>query len=494
MHEPADPRRPRVLGGVLTAMRTNPRAWIIAAATAGLVVLGGGSFALGTAFGASSPAPAATTLVTAASATPTKTVVPTSPPRPTATPAAPAARLRTCSVAGLADDGRLGTFEGQVLNAKTGEVLFDRKGTRPAPTASVMKILTAAAALATLGADYRIPTTVVKGSEPGQVVLIGGGDVTLSRTPSGSNPFYKGAAHLDQLAAQVKKAWSADPANDGKPITSLVADSSLFSGPVWLPSWDEHEERIVEGSTAYVTALQVDGDRDDPYVLESSRGTDPVGRAANAFANDLGGGIRVSTGTAASGATQLGQVLSPTVSTMADQALTYSDNTIMETLARLVAIKTGSGSTFAAENAGTRRGLAPYGISTSGIRVVDGSGLSDLNRVPPSFLTRLMVKILNRQSGLGMIYDGLPVSGETGTLAAQYGRFQGASSVARGKINAKTGWINGGYTLAGVVHSADGTPLTFAAFALGDVDNSAMAAIDSLAAGFYRCGGNLSNN
>jgi D-alanyl-D-alanine carboxypeptidase/D-alanyl-D-alanine-endopeptidase (penicillin-binding protein 4) len=138
--------------------------------------------------------------------------------------------------------------------------------------------------------------------------------------------------------------------------------------------------------------------------------------------------------------------------------------------------------------------LGSYGFLFVVIGVVDGSGLSDLNRVPPSFLTRLMVKILNRQSGLGMIYDGLPVSGETGTLAAQYGRFQGASSIARGKINAKTGWINGGYTLAGVVHSADGTPLTFAVFALGDVDNSAMAAIDSLAAGFYRCGGNLSNN
>jgi len=380
-----------------------------------------------------------------------------------------------------------------VLNAKTGQVLFDRDGSKPAPTASVMKILTTAAALATLGPDYRIPTTVVKGSQPGQVVLIGGGDVTLSRTPSGDKPFYAGAAHLDQLAAQVKKAWAADPANDGQPITSLVADSSLFSGPVWQPSWDEHEERIVEGSTAYVTALQVDGDRDNPYVLESSRGTDPVARAADAFASDLGGGVKVSDGKAPAGAKQLGQVLSPTITTMADQALTYSDNTIMETLARLVAIKTGAGNTFAAETEGTVRGLASYGISTAGIHVVDGSGLSDDNRVPPSFLTRLMIKILNRQDGLGMIYDGLPISGETGTLSSGYGRFQGDSSIARGKINAKTGWIDGGYTLAGVVHSADGTALTFAIFALGNVNNSAMSAIDALAAGFYRCGDNLSN-
>jgi D-alanyl-D-alanine carboxypeptidase/D-alanyl-D-alanine-endopeptidase (penicillin-binding protein 4) len=397
-------------------------------------------------------------------------------------------------VASLAADGRLGTLEAQVLNPATGEVLFDRAGTTPGPTASVMKILTTAAALSVLGPDYRVPTTVVKGAQPGQVVLVGGGDVTLSRTPSGSDPFYTGAAHLDDLANQVKQAWNADPANAGQPITSVVLDASLFSGPVWQPSWDEHEERVVEGSTSYITALQADGDRDDPYALESPRSTDPVGRAGAAFADDLGGNISVSEGTAPAGAAQLGQVQSQPVSALAAQALTYSDNTIMEMLARLVAIKTGAGNTFAAENAGTLKGLAAYGIDTTGITVVDGSGLSDDNRVPPSYLTRLMVKILNKQDNLGLIYDSLPVSGKSGTLGPGYDRFTGDSAVARGAVNAKTGWIDGGYTLAGVVHAQDGTPLTFAVFALGDVGNSAKAAIDTLVTGFYRCGNNLSNN
>ncbi|TAM69238.1 MAG: D-alanyl-D-alanine carboxypeptidase [Microbacteriaceae bacterium] len=476
-------------GGVLAAIRRHPRVWLVAAATVGFVLVGGGTVALGALTGAS-----ATPVVIAspsASAGPTPAPTPT---RPVPTPALAASKLRTCSIASLAQDSRLGTLEAQVLNPTTGEVLFDRNGSAPAATASVMKILTAAAALSVLGPNYQVPTTVVKGSAPGQIVLVGGGDVTLSRTATGDRPFYTGAPHLDALAAQVKSAWDADPANNGQPIKSLVLDASLFGGPVWQPSWDEHEERIVEGSTSYITALQVDGDRNDPYAIESPRSTDPVGRAGAAFASDLGGNIIVSTGTAPAGAKQLGQVLSQPVTALLSQALSVSDNTIMEMLARLVAIKTGAGNTFAAENAGVLKGLAAYGIDTTGITVVDGSGLSGDNRVPPSYLTRLMVKIMNRQDGLGVIYDSLPVSGKSGTLGPGYGRFTGDSAVARGVVNAKTGWINNGYTLAGVVHAQDGTPLTFAVYALGNVRDSAKTAIDALVTGFFRCGNNLSNN
>ncbi|HEY5223650.1 MAG TPA: D-alanyl-D-alanine carboxypeptidase [Microbacteriaceae bacterium] len=476
-------------GGMLAAIRRHPRIWIVAAATAGFVLVGGGTVALGALTGAA----ATPVAIASPSASPTPTPTPT-PTRPVPTPALAASKVRTCSVTSLAQDSRLGTLEAQVLNPTTGEVLFDRNGSTPAATASVMKILTAAAALSVLGPNYQVPTTVVKGSAPGQIVLVGGGDVTLSRTATGDSPFYTGAPHLDALAAQAKAAWAADPANNGQPITSVVLDASLFGGPVWQPSWDEHEERVVEGSTSYITALQVDGDRDDPYAIESPRSTDPVGRAGAAFASDLGGNVSVSTGTAPAGAKQLGQVLSQPVTALLSQALSVSDNTIMEMLARLVAIKTGAGNTFAAENAGVLKGLAAYGIDTTGITVVDGSGLSGDNRVPPSYLTRLMVKVMNRQDGLGVIYDSLPVSGKSGTLGPGYARFTGDSAVARGAVNAKTGWINNGYTLAGVVHTQDGTALTFAVYALGNVQDNAKTAIDALVTGFFRCGNNLSNN
>lgn len=475
--------------GILTWIRKNPRTSLIAAVVVGVVLLGGLSFGIGA---ATSPASAMDAARPGASATPSAT--PTV--RPTPSPAPGASKIRTCSVASYASDGGFGTLEAQVVNASTGEVLFDRNGSNPAPTASVLKMLTAAAAFSVLGPDYRVPTTVVKGSQPGQVVVIGGGDVTLTRLPSGEQSFYTNAPHLDDLANQVKQAWASDPANAGQPITSLVVDTSLYSGPVWLSSWDEHEERVVEGSTPYMTSFMVDGDRNNPSAVESPRSTDPVGRAANALADDLGGDITVSAGTAPAGAKQLGQVLSQPVSALAEQALTYSDNTIMEELARLVAIKTGAGNSFSAINAGTLKGLQAYGISEAGLYFADGSGLSADNKVPASYLTQFMIKVLNRQGSLGSIYDGLPVAGKTGTLASGYDRFDGSfSSNAVGHVNAKTGWINTARTLAGVIHAKDGTDLTFAIYALnyGD-DDDALSAIDNLTTAFYECGNNLSNN
>ncbi|WP_344998515.1 D-alanyl-D-alanine carboxypeptidase/D-alanyl-D-alanine-endopeptidase, partial [Agromyces bauzanensis] len=417
------------------------------------------------------------------------------PPTPTAEPARPApaaavtpSRIRTCSVADRAADGRLANLQAQVVNAATGEVLYDRGGTTPSRTASVMKVLTSAAALSVLGPDFRAATTVVKGAEPGSAVLVGGGDVTLSRTPSGTETVYPGAAHLDELAAQVRAAWEADPANP--PLTKLVLDATYFGGDEWEPSWDLVEREY--GYMSNITALQVDGDRDDPTANTSWRSGDPISRAGEAFAAELGGIRVIERGTVPSGAAQLGQVRSPTVAQLVDKALVVSDNTVAEMLARLVAIETGAGNTFGAVNQGVLQGLAAYGLDTTGITVVDGSGLSDDNAVPPSYLTQLFVKINAREANLGVVMDGLPVSGQRGSLSYS-DRFAGDNAVAAGAVSAKTGWIETGYTLSGVVRAQDGATLTFAIYALGDVSDDAKQAIDTLTTGFFLCGDNLSD-
>jgi D-alanyl-D-alanine carboxypeptidase/D-alanyl-D-alanine-endopeptidase (penicillin-binding protein 4) len=349
-------------------------------------------------------------------------------------------------------------------------------------------VLTSAAALSVLGPDHRAATTVVKGAEPGSVVLVGGGDVTLSRTPSGTETVYPGAAHLDELAAQVRAAWNADPSNP--PLRKLVLDASLFGGDEWEPSWDLVEREF--GYMSNITALMVDGDRDDPRAETSWRSPDPIGRAGDAFASALGGVSAIERGTAPAGAQKLGEVFSPTVAQLVDKALVVSDNTVAEMLARLVAIKTDAGNTFGAINQGVLEGLASYGVDTTGNTVVDGSGLSDNNAVPPSYLTQLFVKINAREANLGVIMDGLPVSGQRGSLSYS-DRFAGDNAVADGAVSAKTGWIETGYTLAGVVRAQDGATLTFAVYALGEVSDDTKQAIDTLTTGFFLCGDNLSN-
>lgn len=471
-------------GGVFAFLRKHPRSSIAAAGALTLVLLGGVAVAAGSAVGAPAPVSAP---APSASVTPKPTPTETARPAPDAAPAASIVRM--CSVADLAGDSRLGSFQAQVRNANTGEVLYDRGGNTASRAASVMKVLTSAAALDVLGPDYRATTAVVKGSEPGSVVLVGGGDITLSRTSTGEESAYAGAAHLDALADQVRAAWAADPSNP--PLTSLVLDSSMFGGDEWQPSWNTKE--LSDGYMPRITALQVDGDRDNAYRSTSTRSNDPIGRAGDAFADELGGGVNVSRGTAPAGAAVLGTVQSQPVSTLIQQTLIVSDNAIAEMLARLVAVKSGSGNTFGAIQAGVLGGLASYGIDTAGIAIVDGSGLSDDNAIPPNYLTQLFIKINAREGNLGVIFDGLPVAGGSSGSLSYSDRFTGDSAVADGSVFAKTGWIDTGYTLSGVIHAADGTPLTFAIYALDDVSDNAKTAIDALTAGFYSCGNRLSN-
>ncbi|MCU1442846.1 MAG: D-alanyl-D-alanine carboxypeptidase [Cryobacterium sp.] len=474
----------------MTIFTRHRSAWLATAGIALVALLGTGAVVAGAATGAATAADAARTAANVASASPPPTAT-TPPPRPVPATATSPSRLRTCSVAGLAADGRLANFQAQVLNAATGEVLFDRGGTTPSRTASVLKVLTSAAALSVLGPDYRATTTVLKGAEPGSVVLVGGGDVTLSRLPSGQQSAYSGAPHLDTLAAAAQAAWDADPGTAGTPITHLMLDSSMFGEPAWEPSWNPQER--TDGYMPEITALQVDGDRDNASRNTSARSEDPVGRAGAAFADALGGGVSVTRGTAPAGAVELASVQSQPVSTLIQQSLIVSDNALAEMLARLTAVKSGAGNAFGALQQAIVAGLTPYGIDTTGILIADGSGLSDNNAVPPSYLTKLFVKIHAREGNLGVIFDGLPVAGRTGSLSYT-DRFTGNNAAADGAVFAKTGWIETGYTLAGIIHAADGTPLTFAVYALGDVSENAKQAIDTLTTGFFQCGDNLSNN
>jgi D-alanyl-D-alanine carboxypeptidase/D-alanyl-D-alanine-endopeptidase (penicillin-binding protein 4) len=74
-------------------------------------------------------------------------------------------------------------------------------------------------------------------------------------------------------------------------------------------------------------------------------------------------------------------------------------------------------------------------------------------------------------------------------------RFTGDNADARGHVFAKTGWIKTEYSLAGIIASADGTGLVFAFYAIGEgIGDNAKAALDTLTAGVFRCGDNLSNN
>lgn len=387
-----------------------------------------------------------------------------------------------CTADQLADRWTAGQLFLDARSVRTGKPVLTVRGDEPTQTASTMKLITASAALSTLGADHRFTTRVVPGATPGSVVLVGGGDPTLSRLPSGQDGVYPGAPHLDDLARQVRAAHPGT-------ISVVQVDTGIFDGPAWHPTWTESAR--TSGSVSNITALMVDGDRDDPTDAYSLRSATAVARAATAFAALLGPDVRVDTTSVATpqGATTLGAVRSAPVSRLVGTLLTHSDDTLAEVLARHVAVAEGTGRSFDAIQAGTTKALQHVDVPTTGLRLVDGSGLSPENRVPASALTKLMRAVATHRDGLAPVDAGLAVAGKTGTLG-EHGRFTGAAADARGHVRGKTGTLDDMFGLTGVTDEVAGDRIAFTVFAEGTGDPAARKDIDALAAALWRCGGN----
>ena len=418
------------------------------------------------------------------SGTPTGTPTQTNTETPTANPAG------TCSVKDQASDPRLGTLSAQVIDLGSGDILFDKNGTTPSITASSVKILAAAAAMQALGPNFRISTKVVySASKPDTIVLVGGGDPTLSRLASGSS-VYAGAPRLSDLAQQVND-WAISMGTTE--IKHIVVDSSLITGSTWEPSWPVAER--TGGYQPLITSLMVDGDRANPKAATSARSTDPTGRASREFKKALGAiavNADISSGIAAGGATKIAEVKSAKLPTLINYMISASDNTIAEYLARHVAISQGLPSNLESIQMGYQKALNTMGLDWAGVVVKDGSGESKNDLVPPSFYNNLIAKILGGDANLQSVVKGFPVAGKSGTLA---GRFGGENSVARGHIFAKTGSIYRAYALVGYMDAKDGSRLAFAIQASGAATNpNTKLAIDNLATGFYNCGLELTND
>jgi D-alanyl-D-alanine carboxypeptidase/D-alanyl-D-alanine-endopeptidase (penicillin-binding protein 4) len=147
---------------------------------------------------------------------------------------------------------------------------------------------------------------------------------------------------------------------------------------------------------------------------------------------------------------------------------------------------------FASLDASTKQALSSLGLDAGGSVILDGSGESPENAVSPAFMVKLVKQIFQGSGNLAIVKQSLPVSGESGSLK---NRFKGDNIDAAGKVFAKTGWIQHGYTLAGYITAKDGSNLLFAVYALGPtvVDN-AKDAIDAMVTGIYRCGAGLGNS
>ncbi|WP_460461528.1 D-alanyl-D-alanine carboxypeptidase/D-alanyl-D-alanine endopeptidase, partial [Angustibacter peucedani] len=372
-----------------------------------------------------------------------------------------------------------------VVDAATGDVLLDRDSAQPRVPASTTKLLTAAAVLSTVGGDTRLPTRVVQGASPDEVVLVGGGDMLLG-TGASREDRVVGHAGLADLAAQVAKALAAD----GRHRVVVRFDDTVFEGPNTAPAWAAGD--VAVGYTGRVSALGLGRDR----ALPGHPGpVDPSASAATAFAQALRRqGVTVAGTTARTkadgGATVLGEVRSATVAEVLDTALTESDNALAEVMAKLTAHAMGRPTTFEDSALAVLDAVQALGVQTGTTTIADGSGLGQGSRIPPEVLAAVLALAAGPdQPRLRPLLAGLPVAGFSGTLAERFDR--PATHAAAGVVRAKTGTLTGVSTLAGTTVDRDGRLLVFVLMADRVPAGGTIAArraSDQVAAALAACG------
>lgn len=378
-----------------------------------------------------------------------------------------AARLQAVSRDGI------GTSGVSVLT-DAGTAVAGRGVHRPLAPASTMKLLTTLAAVDALGADHTFSTRVVSPSR-GKVVLVGGGDPLLTdkASKSAAKP-----ASLEVLA----KATAAALTASGVRKVSLGYDATLFTGPDFNPTWKKKWRVFL----ARISPLLVDEGRFNPWQSDPK----PALTAAKAFAKRLkADGITV-TGVkavrASASAASIASVESAPLGTIIGHTLRVSDNLAADVLARQFALATGAEPSFAGATSAVKSWLVAHDLWDPGMRLVDGSGLSDKSRVTPSVLASAVAVSLGTER-LGAVAAGLPVAGKSGTLKD---RFNDASErIARGNVRAKSGTLTSIGALAGYLTTADGTRLVFAVMAnRARGETTARNWLDRTAAALVGCG------
>ncbi|HKK94327.1 MAG TPA: D-alanyl-D-alanine carboxypeptidase/D-alanyl-D-alanine-endopeptidase [Longimicrobiales bacterium] len=439
-------------------------------------------------------------------------------------------RLRA-AVDAVLDQGSYARAEWGVLvvSLDRGDTLVSRNAHTALTPASNMKVLTSAAALHHLGADYRYTTWVladgpiVDGVVEGDLVLYGTGD------PGIADRFFESRGTVfEQLAADLRAAGIREIRG------SVVGDGSRFAGDLRSAAWEpedvnewfaapsgalSYNENVVSvrvspgepgeapiiGSIPDHSGLPVRNegvtvtgaarpplallreDPDDPVLVygEIRAGgadvwrqmtiTDPALFAAHGLTHVLREeGIAVDgapTSLVEQARTRVGSpritvpgtdapaVLaihrSPPLSTYLRAVNQRSHNLYADLILKTLGWEMAGEGSFEAGARVVHDWLVDIGIPTTGLRILDGSGLAPENRVSAATLVAV-IEATSESDAWDAFWESLPEAGDR-TLNRRM-----RSTPAAGNLRAKTGTIRRVSSLSGMVRSADGERLAFA--------------------------------
>ncbi|GAB2605420.1 D-alanyl-D-alanine carboxypeptidase DacC [Paractinoplanes abujensis] len=445
----------------------------------------------------------------------------------------------------LADPVLAGSQAGVVVaDARTGTTLVDRRGTRRLLPASNAKLFTSAAALDVLGPGHRFVTEarasgVRRGSSvTGDVYLRGSGDPVLS--PGDLDTLARDVAatglreitgdlvaddtSFDAQRLGLEWAWDDEKDPGAAPISALTLapDDNYLAGTVAVkavPASVDNQParltvsppsrllRVVNRTTTAGNApgievtrghgtnvLTVTGRvvRGAPPVTAAVTVWDPAALVADVFRTALARhGVRVKGRTVTGKATPaqapvLARHTGRPLRELMKPLLKRSNNAMAEQLVKAIGAQAAGSGTWPAGTNAVAAYLARRGVATDTMRLVDGSGLSRRNLVPPAVIARFLLAVRS-EPWFPLWYDALPVAGRPGPLAGGTLRERMRGTPAAGNVHAKTGTLTGASALSGYVTGPDHRPLVFSAIVNNQLSPSVTPLLDRIAVALASC-------
>jgi D-alanyl-D-alanine carboxypeptidase/D-alanyl-D-alanine-endopeptidase (penicillin-binding protein 4) len=330
------------------------------------------------------------------------------------------------------------------VDARTGTVIFGHNQKIPVHPASNEKLPVSWAALTRLGPGYRFATTVLGTGErvgtvwKGDLYLRGSGDPTLT------------TADIGRLAASLR-------ASGIRSVTGRIrGDETAFDRRRGADGWKRY---FIGGETPPLSALVVDRAKGWPALS-------PPLLAARALRDAL-----VAHGMAVTGRPGLGRAPASAIVLATDRSASLSvivrtmnrdsDNFTAEMLLKHLGTLDGRVGTSARGAKMVLAEMAAASIPTAGVRIVDGSGLSSLDRVTAEALVAVIRAGLENPRIRTAFVGSLAVAGRSGTLRT---RLPSLAGIVRGK----TGTTNLACSLSGIVNGSvvfavlqNGSPVAF---------------------------------
>ena len=393
-------------------------------------------------------------------------------------------------------DAKVKGFGIEIRDGLSDDILYAKNENKPRTPASVTKVLTASAALLSIGGEKRLSTTTEFDPTTATVTLTGGGDSLLGAGESRPGAV-NGHAGLKTLAEETAESLQTKDVAE----VALDLDTSRYSGEDFSSGWERSD--IAKGVITPIQPLMIDtgyvGNKDKDW---RGRSEHPAKDAFAVFAKELkAAGITATDapkpaegaaeeGTTAGGeesaAGELASVESATMSEIVEYALVHSDNVVAEVLGNEVAIASGQPGSL---EAGPKAVLAALSdsVDLGTTRLEDTSGLSYENQISPHDLTTILQASVVADDSLSNLISYMPVGGLTGTLTERFTKDENAA----GTVHAKTGTLSSVTSLAGGVLDADGRYLVFT-LQIDDVDKDkileARKTVDDIVAALANCG------